>query len=86
MVVEVNNPACGDIMRLSARFEDDRVVEVAFKTRGCTASIASGSAAVEWMMGRTRGELARVLASDVEAAWARPPLSPLLFPLVQLTS
>ena len=68
VVVEVMNPACGDIMRLSVRFEGDRVAEVAYKTRGCTASIATGSATVEWMMGRTRAELAAVKAVDLEAA------------------
>ena len=68
VVVEVTNPACGDIMRLSVRFEGDRVAEVAYKTRGCTASIATGSATVEWMMGRTRAELAAVKAADLEAA------------------
>ena len=68
VVVEVMNPACGDIMRLSVRFEGDRVAEVAYKTRGCTASIATGSATVEWMMGRTRAELAAVKTADLEAA------------------
>ena len=68
VVVEVMNPACGDIMRLSVRFEGDRVAEVAYKTRGCTASIATGSATAEWMMGRTRAELTTVKAVDLEAA------------------
>ncbi len=68
VVVEVSNPACGDIMRLSLRFEDDRVVEVAYKTKGCTASIATGSATAEWLMGRTRAELAAVTAADLAAA------------------
>lgn len=68
IVVEVVNPACGDIMRLSVRFEGERVVEVRYKTRGCTASIATGSATVEWMMGRTRAELGAVKGSDLEEA------------------
>ncbi len=68
VVVEVTNPACGDIMRLSVRFDGDRVAEVAYKTRGCTASIATGSATTEWMMGRTRAELGTVKAADLEAA------------------
>ena len=68
VVVEVSNPACGDIMRLSVRFEADRVAEVAYKTKGCTASIATGSATAEWLFGRTRAELAAVKAVDLEAA------------------
>ena len=66
--VELSNPACGDILRLSARFNDDRVAEVRYKVRGCTASIASGSALTERMKGKTRAELSAITAADIEAA------------------
>jgi nitrogen fixation NifU-like protein len=68
LTVEISNPICGDILRLSAIFQDDRIVEVRYKVRGCTASIASGSALSEWMRGRTRQELAGLKAADVEAS------------------
>ncbi len=68
LTVEVTNPACGDILRLSASFEDDRVRQVLYKVRGCTASIAAGSALTEWMRGKTRGELRMLKAGDIEAA------------------
>jgi nitrogen fixation NifU-like protein len=58
ITVEVSNPACGDILRLSVRFEGGRVADVRYKVRGCTASIAAGSALTEWMAGKTCGELA----------------------------
>jgi nitrogen fixation NifU-like protein len=58
ITVEVANPACGDTLRLAVRFADGRAVEVRYKVRGCTASIAAGSALTEWMTGKTRGELA----------------------------
>jgi len=64
--VEVTNPACGDLMRLSARFEDGRVVEARYQTRGCTASIATGSALTEWMTGKSRPELAALTPALVE--------------------
>lgn len=64
--VEVTNPACGDILRLSARIEDGRVTQAAYKSRGCTASIAAGSALTEWMIGRTTGELADLRATEIE--------------------
>jgi nitrogen fixation NifU-like protein len=67
VTVEISNPICGDILRLSAMFQDDRIVDVRYKVRGCTASIASGSALSEWMRGRTRQELAGLKAADVEA-------------------
>jgi nitrogen fixation NifU-like protein len=66
--VDVTNPACGDILRLSVRFEDDRVVEARFKTRGCTASIAASSALTEWMIGKSRVELRAVSAQVIEEA------------------
>lgn len=68
VTVEISNPACGDILRLSARFEEGRVAEVGYKVRGCTASIASGSALTEWMLGKVRAELAALTAAMVESA------------------
>jgi nitrogen fixation NifU-like protein len=68
ITVEVSNPACGDILRLSVRFEGDVVAEVRYKTRGCTASIAAGSALTEWMAGKTRAELARITTAIIEDA------------------
>ena len=68
VTVEVSNPACGDILRLSARFQGDVAVEVRYKVRGCTASIAAGSALTEWMTGKTRAELADLRPASVEEA------------------
>ena len=67
-VVEVSNPACGDIIRLSAAFDGDRVTEVRYKVRGCTASIAAGSALTEWMQGKSRAELAAFDPAVVDEA------------------
>ena len=50
------------------RFEGDRAVEARYKTRGCTASIAAGSALTEWMTGKTRAELAQIQPAIVEEA------------------
>ncbi|MFB3826010.1 MAG: iron-sulfur cluster assembly scaffold protein [Bryobacteraceae bacterium] len=68
VTVEVTNPACGDIMRLSMRFEGDRVAEARYYTRGCTASIAAGSATAEWLAGRTRAEVAALTPEAIETA------------------
>jgi nitrogen fixation NifU-like protein len=68
VTVEISNPACGDILRLSARFEEGRAVEVGYKVRGCTAAIASGSALTEWMVGKSRAELAALTAATIESA------------------
>ncbi len=68
VAVEVSNPACGDVLRLSARFEQDVVVEARYKVRGCTASIAGGSALTEWMIGKSRADLARFEPAVVDEA------------------
>lgn len=66
ITVDVTNPACGDMLRLSARFEDGRVAEVRYQTRGCTASIAAGSALTEWMIGKSREELKALTPGEIE--------------------
>lgn len=66
--VEVTNPACGDILRLSARFENGIVAEARYKVRGCTASIATGSAMTEWMIGRSYAELEAARPATLEEA------------------
>lgn len=68
ITVEVSNPACGDILRLSARFENGVVTEARYKVRGCTASIAAGSALTEWLQGKSREELAAFQPGMVDDA------------------
>lgn len=68
VVVDVSNPACGDMLRLSALVEGGRVTQVAFKVRGCTASIACGSALTEWLEGRAADELGQLTPADIEDA------------------
>jgi nitrogen fixation NifU-like protein len=68
ITIEVSNPVCGDILRLSAEFDNDFVTAVAYKARGCTASIAAGSALTEWMLGKSRSELAAVRPATIEEA------------------
>src|SRR5260370_11600095 len=59
VTVQVSNPACGDILRLSARFVEGRIEQASYKVRGCTASIAAGSALTDWLPGETPAELSR---------------------------
>ena len=68
VTVEISNPACGDILRLSARFENGAIAEARYKVRGCAASIGSGSALTEWMQGKTRAQLAALQPAVIEAA------------------
>ena len=66
--VEVSNPACGDILRLSATVEDGRLAEVRYKTRGCTASIAAGSALTELVLGKDLAAAHAIGKDDIENA------------------
>jgi len=68
VTIEVSNPICGDILRLSVRLEAGRVTESRFKVRGCTASIASGSALTERIAGCDKAALKNLTNSDVELA------------------
>jgi len=68
LTVEVSNPACGDILRLSVRFEGETAVEARYKVRGCTASIAAGSALTEWIVGKTAVEIGAFEAPAIEQA------------------
>ena len=68
IIVEVMNPACGDILRLSALLENGIVRKAAFKVRGCTAAVAAASALTELMSGKEIPELGRVTAAQIEEA------------------
>jgi nitrogen fixation NifU-like protein len=68
VTIEVTNPICGDILRLAARMEGGVVREVRYKVKGCTASIAAGSALTEWMLGRSAGELRALRPGVIEKA------------------
>ena len=66
--VEVSNPICGDIMRLTAKVGGGRLATVGYLTRGCTASIAVGSALTELLQGRTSAEVHAITKEQVEEA------------------
>lgn len=68
VTVEVSNPICGDILRLSVLIENGRIVESRFKVRGCTASIASGSALTELITGCDKAAVKKLTNSDVDRA------------------
>jgi nitrogen fixation NifU-like protein len=68
IVSSVENPVCGDTLRLYARVEDGRIAEVRYQVRGCTASIATASAFTELLQGMTRAEVKALRAEDAEAA------------------
>ncbi len=54
--IEVSNPVCGDVLKLSARIVDGRIAEARFLCRGCTTSIACASILTEELRGCTPAE------------------------------
>jgi len=63
VTVEVSNPVCGDILKLSARIVDGQIAEARFLCRGCTTAIACASILTEQLRGRTSAE-ARAITAD----------------------
>jgi len=67
-VAEVGNPACGDLMKLYLKIENNRIVDARFKTFGCGAAIASSSMTTELIIGRSVEEASRLSNEEVEEA------------------
>ena len=61
--VELENPVCGDVIRLSLKLQNGRIAEIRFKAKGCVPAMACGSALTELVLGRTTQE-ASVLGRD----------------------
>ena len=57
---EVGNPVCGDMMTFYIRVQDDRIVDVKFKTFGCVAAISVSSMVSEMAMGKTLEEALKI--------------------------
>jgi nitrogen fixation NifU-like protein len=71
----VGAPACGDVMRLQIKVNDEGVIEDAkFKTYGCGSAIASSSLLTEWVKGKNLEEAAMIKNSDIAEELALPPV------------
>lgn len=74
-VVEVSNPACGDVLRLAVIVEGGVVREARFLCKGCTAAIAGGSVLTEKMKGQEMLALRELRAAEIAAALGGLPAS-----------
>ena len=71
----VGNPACGDIMKLTIKVENDRITDVKFKTFGCGAAIATSSMVTELVKGKDLDEAEKISNSTgAEALDGLPPV------------
>ena len=55
-IAQIENPACGDVLRLSLKMSFGRIVEIRFKAKGCVPSMACASALTELVAGQTVDE------------------------------
>lgn len=71
----VGAPACGDVMKLQIRVNNDgEIVETAFKTFGCGSAIASSSLATEWVKGMNVDDARKIKNSDIAKELSLPPV------------
>jgi len=71
----VGAPACGDVMRLQIKVNDDGIIEDAkFKTYGCGSAIASSSLLTEWVKGKNLDEAAEIKNTEIAEELALPPV------------
>ncbi len=66
--VEVSNPVCGDVLKLSALVNDGRIAEARFLCRGCTTAIACASVLTEKLRGLTATEARAITAESLSEA------------------
>jgi NifU-like protein involved in Fe-S cluster formation len=71
--VEVSNPVCGDVLRVSARADAGLIVEARFLCRGCTTSIACASRLTELLTGRQVSALREITADALAASFGGLP-------------
>ena len=71
----VGAPACGDVMKLDLKLDDnDRILDVKFKTYGCGSAIASSTMFVEMLKGKTVTEAKLIKDRDIADALELPPI------------
>lgn len=71
----VGAPACGDVMKLQIKVNDQGVIEDArFKTYGCGSAIASSSLVTEWVKGKTLDQAMAIKNTQIAEELALPPV------------
>jgi len=72
----VGAPACGDVMKLQIKVDNDTgiITDAKFKTYGCGSAIASSSLVTEWLKGKTLDEAESIKNSKIAEELALPPV------------
>ncbi|XP_058091829.1 iron-sulfur cluster assembly protein 1-like [Magnolia sinica] len=72
----VGAPACGDVMKLQIKVDDESgtIVDACFKTFGCGSAIASSSVATEWVKGKPMEEVLTIKNTEIAKHLSLPPV------------
>ena len=71
----VGAPACGDVMKLQIKVNEEGIIEDAkFKTYGCGSAIASSSLLTEWVKGKTLDEASQIKNTEIVEELELPPV------------
>lgn len=70
----VGAPACGDVLQLQIKVEDNIITDAKFKTYGCGSAIASSSLVSEWVKGKTLEEAGQIKNTQIAEELALPPV------------
>jgi nitrogen fixation NifU-like protein len=71
----VGAPACGDVMKLQLKIDEQGIIEDAkFKTYGCGSAIASSSLVTEWVKGKSIDEAQKLSNTEIAEELALPPV------------
>ena len=71
----VGAPACGDVMKLQIKVNDEGIIEDAkFKTYGCGSAIASSSLVTEWVKGRSLDDVLKIKNTEIVEHLGLPPV------------
>ena len=70
----VGAPACGDVLQLQIKVENDIITDAKFKTYGCGSAIASSSLVTEWLRGKTLEQAGQIKNTEIAQELALPPV------------
>jgi nitrogen fixation NifU-like protein len=62
---QVENPVCGDVLKLTLKLDGDRIAEIGFRAKGCVPAMACSSAITEMVRGKTVEEARQVSREEL---------------------
>ena len=76
LAVQVENPACGDVLELTIKIEDGRIAQIRYRAKGCVPAMACASAMAELVEGKTSEAAAAISKAEIlHAVGELPPAS-----------